>query len=374
MFGLEELLAKELEEQGAEEITMLKRAISFEGDLEVLYKANLYSRTALRILKPIYSFTAHNENHLYKKIMDYDWGQHLDVNQTFMISSVVNSERFRHSQYLSLKIKDAIVDQFREKLGKRPSIDLDQPDVRISVYLNHINFEISIDSSGDSLHKRGFRSAEARAPLNEVLAAGMIKLSGWTADKPLYIPMCGSGTLAIEAAMIAKNQAPGLWRTHFGFMNWDDYDHDLWKSIKQTALRKVKKTDAQIFASDHAFWAIENGKKSSEKARLDEIIHFHQNEFDQVVPQEEGGVLLLNPPYGQRMEVADIEDLYSRIGDHFKKNFTGFEAWIISSNKDALKRIGLRPAKKLTLYNGPLECKFQKYELYKGSKKAKKQT
>ncbi len=370
--GLEPVLEKELEVLGASEITLLKRAVSFEGDQTVLYKANLYLRTALRILHPIHEFEASNEEELYQAVYDFDWSPYLSLKTSFAIDSFTHSNLFKHSKYVALKTKDAICDQFRKKTGARPNVDRLNADVRLSLHLSHKTFKISLDASGESLHKRGFRGTDHRAPINEVLAAGMVLLSEWDGDCTFVDPMCGSGTSALEAAMIAKNQPPNLLRHRFGFQNWNDYDADLWEQIVKEAKKNILRNKQNIWASDAKKRAIESARRAAENAHLHNCIKFNSRSFQDLDAPSDKGVLIINPPYGERMAVEDIGQLYKDIGNHLKQYFSGYEAWIISSNKEALKYVGLRPSKKITLFNGPLECKFQKYELYDGSRKTSK--
>ena len=372
--GLEETLCEELRELGAKEVVAQKRAVAFGGDLETLYKANLHLRTALRILQPIHAFQALNERQLYRRIMDFDWSEYLGLKQTFAIDSIVFSNRFRHSQYVALKMKDAIVDQFRKKTGKRPSVDTRNPDVRFSVHVNHTHFTLSIDSSGDSLHKRGYRKQGHRAPLNEVLAAGMIRISGWDKKSPLIDPMCGTGTIPMEAALMAANIPPGLSRKNFAFMNWKSFQPAIWSKVLKEARKQQNYEVGPIIGSDMSAKAIAICKESAALAKLDKYVSFRQMPLDQFKTEYEEGWLIINPPYGERLEKADINQFYNEMGSHLKHHFTGFQAWILSSNREALKFVGLKPSRKLTLFNGALECKFQQYELYAGSRKKNGQT
>jgi putative N6-adenine-specific DNA methylase len=371
LFGLENILADELKSINAEEINALNRAVSFEGDIETLYKANIYLRTALRILKPITEFKARNENELYKNVYEINWKNYFSTKNSLAIDCVARSKYFKHSKYASLKVKDSIVDQFRKNTGKRPSIDVDDPDIRIHVHIDQDNCTISLDSSADSLHKRGYRLEKTEAPLNEVLAAGMIMLSGWNGNTNFIDPMCGSGTLVIEAAMIAFNIAPGSLRDKFGFMKWNDYDRQLWSKIKREANEAVTNFDYKIEGYDKSLKSIKIAKENVKRAKLGKNILIELKTFENQIPPSRGGVLITNPPYGERLKQNDINNFYKSIGDKLKQDFKGFNAWILSSNKGAIKRIGLRPSKKITLYNGPLECKFHKFELYEGSRKRK---
>lgn len=371
-FGLENILKDELLALGATNVMPITRAVSFTANQELMYKANLWLRTALKIIKPIHQFVVQNEHELYKQIKDYNWEQHFSVNNTFAIETVVNSLNFNHSQYVALKTKDAIVDQFREKHGIRPSVDLQNPDIKIHLHINKDQCSLALDSSGEVLYKRGWRVAQNEAPLNEVLAAGMVLLSGWDKKSPFIDFMCGSGTLLIEAALIAYNIAPGVLRSHYGFMNWNDFDAALWEKIYNEAAEPKTASPTSIYGSDISGKSIEFARNNIAEAGLDGIIKVEQKSFENVLPKGDEGTIIINPPYGERLKPADILSLYQNIGDHLKKNFGGYQAWILSSNKDALKHIGLHPSKKINLFNGALECKFQKFEMYAGTKKTHK--
>jgi putative N6-adenine-specific DNA methylase len=372
LFGLEQLLAEELTQLGARNIEVGNRVVLCEGDQRLLYSINLKSRLALRALVPILSFRAHNETVLYKRIRRYNWTELIDIDQTFAINSAIFSEIYTHSQYISLKVKDAINDQFRDQYdGRRPSIDLKQPDISIDVHCVGKDFTISLDSSGSSLHRRGYRQSKRVAPLNEVLASGMIMASGWNADSPLYDPMCGSGTLLIEAYNIGRNIAPGSSRDRFAFMNWPDYDAELWDELKEQAEKEISNTELHIYGSDI------NGVQINETIELltelgyQEDIRLKQGNFTQLPAPYEHGTIVTNPPYDERIKSDDIIGLYKSIGDTLKEKYDGWDAWILSGNKAAIKRVGLRTSKKLTLYNRSIECKYHKYEMYRGSKKTK---
>jgi len=372
--GLEETLANELKNIGAKNIRISKRACLYEGDMEVLYKSNLHLRTALRILRPFYEFVAFDEDRLYKKIKNYDWSKYLDNDKTFAIDSVVSSDRHKHSKYVALKMKDAIVDQFRDKTGKRPSIDTENPDIRFNLHANGTNFTISLDSSGDSLHKRGYRVPGHRAPLNEVLSAGMILISNWDGKSIFIDPMCGSGTNLIEAALIATNTPPLYHRENFGFMNWNDYEPKLWKSIKEKAKNNIisfKEDEEFIFGSDISGKALDIAKGAIRKFRFEDLIDLERLEFQKSHALTESGLIMINPPYGERLEKENLIEFYKMIGDTMKQFYQGHEAWVLSGNKEIIKYIGLKPSRKMTLYNGAIECKFHKYEMYSGSKKGK---
>jgi len=372
--GLEEVLSKELANIGAVNIVIQKRAVSFFGSQKLLYKANLSLRTCLRILKPIHKFNAINEDQLYRNIQKYDWTNLISVDDTFAIDSVVHSEYFKHSKYAALKVKDAIVDQIRHTKGERPNIDVKNPTFRIILHIDSNVVTLSLDSSGDSLHRRGYRLDGEQAPLNEVLAAGMILLSGWEGESNFIDPMCGSGTLVIEAATLTKNISPNLKRKKFGFMNWDSFDQKLYNEVKQELTTNQKDFEFKIIGSDKSIRAIDSAKKNAERAEVLDMISFEQNDFEQLEHNLDTGIIITNPPYGERLKQTNINDFYKKLGDTLKNNFSGFDAWIFSANKEALKNIGLRTSRRLALYNGSLECKFHCYQLYKGSKKAKFKT
>lgn len=373
LHGLEDLLVEELTNLGAQDVQKGFRAVYFKGDKALLYRANLQLRTALRILCPIYKFQAFNERQLYKHIQEVDWSQYTSVRDTIAIDATVHSDYFQHSHYISLKTKDAIVDQFRASTGKRPSIDIDDPSLRIHVHIQQEKCTLSLDSSGQSLHKRGYRIGRHQAPLNEVLAAGMILLTGWRGERPFFNPMSGSATLLIEAAMIAQNMSPNLLRKNFGFENWRDFDFTLWQRIQQEALNQQTFCTVPLIGCEVNKKVVKESWLNINKINFDELIKIKRGAFEDFKNEMEGGLMVMNPPYGLRMDKEDIAAFYKAIGDKLKADFSGFDAWIISANKEALKSVGLRPSRKIELYNGQLPCKFQKYEMYRGSKKAKYQ-
>lgn len=368
--GLEEVLAKELEQIGAWNIKILRRAVSFDANKEILYKSNFCLRTALRVLQPISNFKARNENELYDKIYAYNWSSLLKPEQTFAIDGVVAfSNYFNHSKYVALKTKDAIADHFREKYGKRPNVDTESPDLLINIHISDDKVTLSLDSSGDSLHKRGYRSGSPRAPLNEVLAAGMILLSEWDKKTPLLDPMCGSGTILMEAAMIAANMPPGIKRRRFGFQNWNNFDKELWHKVKDEANSKTISPRVKIAGSDVDSRSIDIARMSALDFGLKQYITIEKSNFSDLNPLWPKGLIITNPPYGERIQPKDIIGLYKDFGNTLKRNFSGYNAWVISSNFEALKNVGLKPSKKLPLFNGSLECKFAKFSLYEGSKR-----
>jgi len=370
MFGLEEILATELRELGAEDVKVLNRAVSFNGSQAILYKVNIGSRTAMRVLKNLKSFRVTDENELYDAIFNMKWEEHFTVKHSFMINSSVNSPLFRHSLFVSQKTKDAIADRFRKLTNLRPSVNTSDPDITINVHISNDHADVSLDSSGEPLFKRGYRAAQYTAPLNEVLAAGMILITGWDGTRTLIDPMCGSGTIPIEAALIAKKIPPGIFREKFGFMQWKDYDDLLFARLMESMLNPVE-LKARIFASDISPDAIELTKKNVKKALLEEFIQVKQQDFSNFSPPAEGGIVIMNPPYGERLKEEEINLFYKGIGDTLKKNFSGYEAWVLSGNPDALKFFGLRPERKIELLNGNIKCKYQKFSIYSGSKKHK---
>ena len=371
--GLEDVLVNELMKLGARDIVPFKRGVSFTGDKGFMYKANLCLRTALKVLVPIYSFTANNEHELYEKMKEYEWEELLNTDDTLAINATVNSDEFNHSLYVSQKTKDAICDRFVDKFHVRPNVDLDRPTVRIYVHIFRNQVNVSLDSSGDSLFKRGYRVDIDTAPMKEVLAAGMVLLSNWQPHLPLIDGMCGSGTLGIEAALFANNIPPGCFREEFGFMKWHDYDKELWDTIYDSCINRIKDDMPNIISSDIDIVPLEMAKRNGAVAKVDDVIQYQHMSFFDMMPTKPHGTILLNPPYDERLKMEDTNAFYKQIGDKLKKDFGGWTAWIISSNMEAINCIGLHPSKKMTLFNASLECKLLKYEMYSGSKKASKQ-
>lgn len=365
--GLEEVLAEELETIGAEKITIGRRMVSFYGDVECMYKANIYIRTALRILKPIYKSVVKTQDEYYDFFRNIEWEKHMGFHHTFAIDSVINTTVFNNSLYAAQRAKDGIVDRFREKYHKRPSVDIKTPMVPINVHMSGDNINVSLDSSGDPLNKRGYRIADGGAPLNQVLAAAMILYSKWDPTTPFVDPMTGSGTLAIEAAMIARNIPPGLLRKSYAFQNWPDYNKELYNSIiDKVELNEIR---PKIFANDISEEVIGIAKQNAQKALVSSFIRFTNLPMEEYKPKAKNGTIVMNPPYGERLKPDEIDNLYSEIGTTLKFNYSGMKAWIISSNKDALKRIGLKPSEKMQLYNGGLPCIYAAFELFEGSRK-----
>lgn len=365
--GLEEVLAAELIEIGADEIQIGRRSVYFAGDQKMLYKANYCLRTALRILVPIDHFKIHAANDLYQRAQNFRWEEWFGVENTFAIQSTVFSDLFNNSMYASLKLKDAIADRFRYKFGERPNVDPKNPDVMINLHISNGHCTISLDSSGESLHKRGYRVAQNEAPINEVLAAGLVRLSQWNGHDDFLDPMCGSGTIAIEAALFANQIYPGQIRNDFGFMHWPSFDQKLFDHLEKE-LTADSGNPVRISASDISRRNIDIARKNAAEAGVEDLISFEIGDFFTLEPKAEKSFLLFNPPYGERILPSDSA-FYTQIGDHLKHHFRNAIVWIIST-PECLKTIGLRPSRKIPMLNGSLECSFRKYELYEGSKKA----
>lgn len=371
-FGLEEILAKELMQLGGKDILPFKRGVSVVGDLGFLYKANLCLHTALKVIIPITKFTANNDVELYDAIKLIDWERFISNSDTIMIESVINSELFTHSQYVSQKVKDGIVDRFREKTGIRPDVDLIHPSFKLYVHIYKNEVSLNLDSSGDPLYKRGYRSDINEAPMKEVLAAGLVKLSGWEKHLLLVDGMCGAGTIGIEAALWANNIPPGYYRNEFGFMRWRNFDEKTYETIYESSINKIKNDKVEIIANDIDAPTIKKAITNTKNAKVDDVVKCQNESFFDMKPPRQAGVVILNPPYGERMPVPEIEKMYKEIGDKLKKDFKGFSAWIITSSPEAIKSIGLRPSRRIQIYNGSLECRYLKFDLYDGSKKASK--
>ena len=384
MVSLEEVLADELREMGAENVTVLNRAVEFEGDMRLLYRANYSCRTALAILKPFAEFDANDDQELYDQVYKIRWEKILDCDCTFMIDSTTSGEVFTHSYYAALKTKDAIVDRFRRNFGKRPSIDTEQPDYKFNLHIRDNHITLLMNASGDSLHKRGYRQGVGIAPINEVLAAGLLKLAGWDkalqakpADLNFYDPMCGSGTMLIEAAMMANSIPAQYYRGNkFGFMRWKEFNLGEWKSVKNEEDRKIGSLDfeGEIWGNDIDEQVIQQCEKNLEYTKLHHDVMLHIGDFADQEPPEGKTLIVTNPPYGERIKVEDLNAMYEQLGDTFKQRYGGdCDVWLITSDFEAMKHIGLHPSRKIPVQNGSLDCRFLHFELYDGSKKAKYQ-
>ena len=372
LFGFEGLLAGELSKLGASSIEIGIRNVSFEGDTGFMYKVNLCCRTAIKVLKPISAFNVFTEEDVYKKVYDIPWENYLTVKGSLAVDATVFSKQFTHSKYIALKTKDAIVDRFRDKEGERPDVDLEHPTLRVNIHIDRNICTISLDSSGQSLHKRGYKVENGYAPINEVLAAGMIMLSGWNGQCDFMDPMCGSGTILTEAAMIACNIPPNLNRDEFGFENWPDFDVDLFELIEASALKKIKDFHFKIYGYDSDLISTRKATANVKNANLQDFITIDTQDFFET-KKETGRYLhiVFNPPYDERLSLDNVQEFYGKIGTTLKHGYPGTQAWLISSNMEALKNVGLRPSRKIKLYNGKLESKLVSYDMYEGSKKAK---
>jgi putative N6-adenine-specific DNA methylase len=368
LYGLEEILAGELIALGANDVQIGRRMVSFSGDQELLYKANLYCRTALRILKPICHFKATDAETVYRKAKEVQWEDYISLDKTFAIDSVIHSEDFNHSKFVAYKTKDAIVDYFTEKCGKRPSVRINNPDIYIHVHISHNDCTLSIDSSGESLHKRGYRIEQTEAPLNEVLAAGMILKTGWQGESHFVDPMCGSGTLLIEAAMIALNIPPGIYRKEFAFEKWIDFDRELFDRVYNDESDERQFT-FKCYGSDISPIAIEAAEKNARNAGLTKYIELKVLPFQQYNEAPRPGIMVTNPPYGERISSRDLTGLYTMMGERMKHVFMDYNVWIISYRKESFEKISLRPSEKMKLMNGSLECEYRRYEMFEGANK-----
>lgn len=381
--GLEEVLAKELIELGANDVQLERRAVSFRGDKALLYRANLCLRTASRILVPIVEATLTPkkkniapEDLLYEAVKRVEWSRYMSVENTFAINATVYSDTFRNSRFVTYRVKDAIADYWMEHADKRPSVAVEAPDILINVHIAKEHLTLSLDSSGESLHKRGYRVANTEAPINEALAAGMLLMAGWKGQSDFYDPMCGSGTLLIEAALIARNIAPGVFRQAFAFEKWPDFDAELWSDIYNDDSQEHEFTH-KIYGSDASFYAIQQAAKNIKSAGVQKDVELKQIRMEEIkISNLQSSIsnpsplVMLNPPYGERLKSSkEMEDLYSAIGSTLKHQFAGATAWIISSNDAAMKCIGLKPSRKVRLLNGELDCQFNRYDLFQGKRK-----
>ena len=373
LFGFEEILAKELRDLGAQKVVVGNRMVSFYGDTGFMYKANLCLRTAIKILKPITSRKIKNENELYDFIQSIRWNDYMTVDDTFAVYATVNSDLFNHSKFIALKTKDAIVDRFRKEKGRRPNVDLSFPDLSVDVHIQRDLCTVSLDSSGGSLHLRGYRTNTNIAPINEVLAAGLLLLSGWDGQSDFLDPMCGSGTIPVEAAMIACNIPANLNRKEFAFERWLDWDMDLFEKIEEACLNKTRNFSHSIIGMDKALSVVRKAKTNIENANLSDFIKVQEQNFFESEKETEGPLhILFNPPYDERLEI-NVPEFYGNIGDTLKRGYPGTNAWFVTGNLEALKHVGLRPSRKIKVFNGKLESRLLKYEMYAGSKKAKYQ-
>lgn len=371
--GLEEVLAKELTELGANNIEIGRRMVSFTGDKEMLYKANFCLRTAVKILKPIKEFKATDADEVYEVVKKMDWSQYMDCSNTFLIDSVVFSEKFRHSKFVAYRVKDAIADYWREKTdGERPNVAITNPDIRINVHIAEDDVTISLDSSGESLHIRGYKTNTVAAPINEVLAAGLIMLTGWNGECDLIDPFCGSGTILIEAALIAMNIYPGVFRKEYAFEKWKDFDEDMFDNIYNDD-SKERDFDHKIYGFDINRQAVGIAIENARNAGVNKVVDIEQRDFYEFEAPREKALMITNPPYGERITTDDLLGLYETIGQRLKQNFVGNDAWIITYRQECFDKIGFRPSTRFALYNGSLECEFRKYQVFDGKLKERRE-
>lgn len=363
--GLEPVLAQELTQLGANNVQIGRRMVSFSGDKEMMYRANFQLRTAIKILKPIRHFKAQSADEVYEEIKKTDWSNYLDNSKTFAVDAVVFSEEFRHSKFVAYKVKDAIVDQFRERTGQRPNISVANPDIRLNIHIAEDKCTLSLDSSGESLHRRGYRQESVEAPLNEVLAAGMILMSGWKADTDFIDPMCGSGTLIVEAALIAQNMAPGVFRKEYAFEKWNDFDSELFDSIYNDD-SKEREFKHHIYGYDIDMKAVNTARINVKAAGMSGIVTVENADFKDFKQPANKSLMITNPPYGERISTPNLLGTYKMIGETLKHQFKNNEAWVLSYRQECFDQIGLRPSIKIPLYNGSLECEFRKYQMFDG--------
>ena len=363
--GLEPVLAKELTQLGASDVQIGRRMVSFKGDKELLYRANFQLHTAIRILKPIKHFKALSADDVYEGVKDIDWSEYIGLDKTFAVDSVVFSEEFRHSKFVAYKVKDAIVDQFREKSGQRPNISISNPDIRLHIHIAEDQCTLCLDSSGESLHRRGYRQESVEAPLNEVLAAGMILMTGWHGETDFIDPMCGSGTLLVEAALIARNMAPGLFRKEYAFEKWPDFDAELFDKIYNDDSQE-REFNHHIYGYDVDIKAVNTARLNVKAAGLTSDITVEEQDFKNFTQPKNKSIMVTNPPYGERISTNDLLGTYKMIGERLKHQFTGNEAWILSYREECFAQIGLKPSIKIPVFNGSLECEFRKYQMFDG--------
>ena len=365
--GLEDVLAQELINLGATDVQTDRRVVYFTGDKALMYKANLHLRTASRILKPICSFRAGDTDDLYTKVKEVDWSRYMSVGQSFAIDSTVYSETFNHSQFITYRVKDAIVDWFNEHEGKRPRISVSNPDIYLNMHISHDTCTLSLDSSGESLHKRGWRAEQTEAPINEALAAGMLLLAGWHGQCDFVDPFCGSGTILIEAALIALGIPPGIYRNSFAFEKWLDFDKDLFEQLYNDDSTE-RDFNFHIYGSDKATKAVKIAERNIKSANLQKYISVETADIKDLRPKAKDCLIVTNPPYGERLDIKNIMELYSNFGEALKHRFNGSTAWVISSDERYLKNMGLKPSARIPLLNGALDCWFNKYELFAGTR------
>ena len=370
IYGAEEVLKEELNELGYSELTVLNRAVQLMGTWKDVYFLNLHLRCAMSILVEIKQFRIRDEKDLYKQCMKIDWTSYFSGDKTFAVKGAVQSNLFSHTQFPFLLVKDAIVDTFRDKYGDRPDVNLKSPQLVFDLYIRDANCTLSINTSGLPLFHRGYRIDTGEAPINEVTAAVLVRMSGWYRKSTFVDPFCGSGTLLIEAALLAANIPSLIERQHFAFKNLLNYQPEIWNEIQEAANFRCKGFDFQILGSDIDSESMLRTKRNLRGLPIGRFVEVSTASFDEVKKPAENGVLICNPPYGERIgESKAVEEMYEALGDWFKNELKGFDCWVISSNQEALKRIGLKPDKKIKLYNGDLECSYRKFSIFDGFKK-----
>ena len=370
-FGLEPFLADEVKKLGGREVEIKNRAVNCVGDLGFLYKLNYSARTAVKILVPVFTFKAYSENQFYERLLKFNWDDYMDVDQTFAIDATVYSETFKHSQFMSLKMKDAMVDFFRSKYKRRPNVEPKNPEIQFHLHIDRELVTVSLDSSGDPLFKRGYRKEQGEAPINEVLAAGMLMIAGWDGKGNFLDPMCGSGTILIEAAMMAMDLPAQIFRKNFAFQNWNNYDEELFRKIKEFRINRVKEFSGKIIGYDIDAGMLNAARINIEAAEMEDVIEVHKMNFFETKKEHFPLLMVFNPPYDERIAIK-FDDFYKKIGDTFKTSYPNTLAWLITSDLEAVKKIGLRPSRKVKLFNGKLETRFLQYEMYEGTKKTHK--
>ncbi len=367
--GLETVLFKEVISLFDGKAEQLNRGVLFYGSLEDVYRANLMLRTAVKVLVEIAEFKAKDKVELYEEAKNIDWGRYFTVFQSFAIDAIGQSKYFNSRQFVSLVVKDAVADQFREKYSRRPNVAKSNPEIPIVIHLQDEKVSVYLNASGESLFKRGYRQNSVEAPLNEVLAAGILKLSGWNGKQPLIDPMCGSGTIPIEAAYLATGIPPNFQRNTFALMNWRNFEKNLWMSARD-AVKPVTDIPRKpfVFGYDIKEYAIENAKENLLLTGIQRIISFENKDFFNFIPAAKNGILIFNPPYNKRLKLDDSKLFYESIGDHLKRYFTGFDIWIYSADESGIKYLGLHPDKKIELNNAAIKAKLYHYPVYDGKK------
>lgn len=364
--GIEPVLAGELRALGAADVRAGRGGVHFAGDRALLYQANLWLRTAVRVLQPVLEAKVTSPDELYQAVRGVDWSRYLTPEHTLAVDCNVRDSHITHSKYAALRTKDAICDQFVERCGRRPSVDVDRPMVGLNLHVYRDEAVLSLDSSGDSLHKRGYRPILTRAPLNEALAAAILLLTGWKGDVPLADPLCGSGTLPIEAAWIALRRPPGLTRKHFGFQGWMDYDVALWAALRDEARRGVgKRLSAPVLGSDVRADAVAFATKNARAAGIGHLLHFEVRDVRDFRPPEgPPGVFVCNPPYGERIgEEKELRGLYRTIGEVLRERCRGWKGFLFTGNARLAREVGLTPAAETPLFNGKIPCRLLEYAI-----------